>query len=140
MVRVLEAYLSVFATGQFQEAQNSMKFDMSNFDSKRAENDSPVFTCLWRTLRQISLNRLNIQVLEICRLFVSDAVLIWAALLLKKRIFVISDLPATMLGFLRVRVNQRIPVHVQSWQVDWSSAQIFAGSSSSERLRRGRKS
>ena len=44
------------------------------------------------------------QVLDAARHFGADAVLIWAAVLLKKRIFVVSDQPAKLLAMIRVRL------------------------------------
>jgi hypothetical protein len=103
-VHVLEAYLSVFATGQFQGPQGRISFDASTFDAKNAELNSPVRHDETNELMVVVDERsVHAQVLEIVRQYGTESVLIWAAVLLKKRVLIVSDQPLKLLATIRVR-------------------------------------
>ncbi len=104
-VSVLEAYLSVFATGQFQGPQGKISFDVSNFDQANAQENSSVRPALQPCIADrpnSTANVCEVQVLEVLRLFGADTIWIWAAVLLKKRVLVVADQPATLLAIMRV--------------------------------------
>ena len=54
------------------------------------------------------------QVLEVGRAFGTDAALIWAALLLKKRVAVYADRPSDLLAMLRVSKRDEVDSMVRN--------------------------
>jgi len=91
---VLKGYLSVFATGEF-DAKDYGKYVESDFDVRQAY--------------------LATSIKDIVRMFGTEVILIWSALVMKKRVIVYAE----KLGIL-LRVIRSLPlfvVHRQDWNI-----------------------
>eukprot|EP00211_Chloroparvula_japonica_P007678 CAMPEP_0119121590 /NCGR_PEP_ID=MMETSP1310-20130426/2146_1 /TAXON_ID=464262 /ORGANISM="Genus nov. species nov., Strain RCC2339" /LENGTH=340 /DNA_ID=CAMNT_0007111161 /DNA_START=60 /DNA_END=1078 /DNA_ORIENTATION=- len=93
---VLKAYLSVFARGQYDASEDGIEavFDSAAYDPRRA--------------------LIATSIKDVVRMFGKDAVLIWTAMMMRKRLFVFSETSRHIL-----RVIRAFPIFVWHRQ-DWS--------------------
>jgi hypothetical protein len=103
-VKVLECYLDVFTSGKY--SKDSMTFDSSSFDVKE---------CYLAT-----------SIKDIIQMFEDDAILIWSAMLMKKRVAVYCEKLGPLLKFIR-----GLPLFVW-YRQDWNILRPWTGLSDIE--------
>lgn len=92
--RMLEAYLSIYTTGQFSNAKGAFK-------SAEYDDDSAI--------------RSNCKLMDLINTFESDSVILWNAILLKKRIVVYADSVPKVLE--TIRILPCLARHRKDWNI-----------------------